>query len=64
MTRINNDAMAVYAGSAAAPLGCLLDISSIAALLLPNHSAPDSLTVIILQQIEKSQKHGKIIVCL
>jgi hypothetical protein len=39
-------------------------ISSIAAPLLPIPWALNSLAVIILQQIEKSQKNGKFIVCL
>jgi hypothetical protein len=39
-------------------------ISSIIAPIVPIPRALDSLAVTILQQIEKSQKDGKFIVCL
>jgi hypothetical protein len=68
MTQIDNDfgppLYSALAESVAAPLVFFCVISSIVAPLLPIPWALNSLAVIILQQIEKSQKNGKFIVCL
>jgi hypothetical protein len=68
MTQIDNDfglpSYSALAESVAVPLAFFCVVSSIVAPLLPIPWALNSTAVIILQQIEKSQKNGKFIVCL
>jgi hypothetical protein len=64
MTRIHKSLGPFSAGSVETTPAYLCVAPSIDALLLPIEGAPDRLSVIYLQQIEKSQKEGEFIVCL